>query len=415
MEDIWSTLRKVLHFITLLGIFSLAAIVMLDLLFLVWGYGPASEAALRGEASTVVFLIGLAPVADSSWTGMAALAVGLILAVTSLVLLLVYRSPRVPGLKGLGTMFMVLALAVGAIATFAWAGYLAATGHLTDPLATSRWLPAPVGIISLRYHLFIHWHGILIGAILMSATVMWIKDMPDLIKRSREAMRRMEFPTIRTDNTWIVVFRMYLGILAFYVLYFTLLESSGVKPTTPAFNDYPLWEQLFMFADASVWEEILSRTLMLGVPLMIYHLLQRRTDKPVWRYLAGGKFEIDNAVFVLVCIQALVFALAHVASWDLWKVLPTTISGIAFGYLFLKRGVWAAIMLHFTFDYLGLTVDVLARWRVDFELGFYALYFFWFAVGIIILVHYGVILLKEGPGALNRALFEKRDVEPGGR
>ncbi len=415
MEDLWRTIRKALHFVTLLGIFSLAAVVMVDLLILVWGYGPASEAALQGEAGNIVFFIGLAPVADSSWTGMAALALGLIISVTSLVLLLVYRSPKVSGLKGPGTMFMVLALAAGAVATFAWAGYLAATGHLTDPLATSRWLPSPIGIITLRYHLFIHWHGVLIGAILMSATVMWVKDLPDIIKRSREALRRMELPSIRTDNTWIVVFRMYLAIFAFYVLYFALLDSFGTRPAVPAFDEYPLWKQLFMFADASVWEEILSRTLMLGVPLMIYHLLQHRTDKPVWRYFAGGKFEIDNAVFVLVCIQALVFALAHVASWDLWKVLPTTISGIAFGYLFLKRGLWAAIMLHFTFDYLGMTVDVLSVWGVDFEGGFYLLYFFWFAVGIIILVHYVVILIKEGPGALNKALFGTRDVEPGGR
>ena len=152
---------------------------------------------------------------------------------------------------------------------------------------------------------------------------------------------------------------------------------------------------------------------MLGVPLMIYHLAQGRTDKPVSRYFVGGGFAIENAAFVLIVVQALVFALAHVASWDLWKVLPTTISGVAFGYLFLKRGIWASIMLHFTFDYLGMTTDAVSEWGMNIDMPFTALYLLWVVVGFIILVHYLVIILKEGPGALDRALFRGRKDEPG--
>ena len=401
-----------MHGVVLLGIFSLAAVVMLDLLILVWGYGPVNEAALRGEASTVIFLIGIYPVAESSWTGMGAIALGTLLLLAALVLFLVHRSPKVPGLSGYGTRFMVLSFAAGGMATLAWAGYLVATGHLTEGLATSRWLPTPIGLLSLKFDLLSHWHGILIGAILMSATVMVIKDLPDLWRRFQEGLSRMELPTIRTDNTWIVVFRMYLAILFFYVLYFTLLKYFTIEPSVPTFSEMPLWDQLFMFADASVWEEILSRTLMLGVPLLIYHAIQQRSDKPIWRYLVGGEFKIENAAFVLMFIQALVFALAHVSGWDLWKVLPTTISGMAFGYLFLKRGLWAAIMLHFTFDYLGMTADALMEWGLDIEIGFNALYLLWVAVGFIIFIHYMVVILKDGPGALSRALFGTRGEEP---
>jgi hypothetical protein len=162
-----------------------------------------------------------------------------------------------------------------------------------------------------------------------------------------------------------------------------------------------------LVAEASVWEEVLSRIFMLGIPLLIYHIYTRQRTGNNWRYIVGGGFSIDSAAFVLIVFQALIFALAHVSGWDFWKVLPTTISGIAFGYLFLKKGLWASIMLHFTFDYLGMTAQVLGEWGVEAEGGMNVLYVFFALVGLVLMVHYAVIVLKEGPGELKEALTER--------
>jgi hypothetical protein len=234
---------------------------------------------------------------------------------------------------------------------------------------------------------------------------MILKDGPEYRRVAMRAISAGKVPPLRTDNAWMSVFRMYLAILAFYIVYDFILGLYTVEPETPAFGDMQLWELLHAFAEASVWEEILSRVLMLGFPLWLYHLYSGRNDRPLWRYLVGGGFRIDLAVFVLVFVQALVFALAHVAGWDLWKVLPTTISGMAFGYLFLKRGLYASIMLHFTFDYLGMTMDAFAEWGLNIEVLFTVVFLYLVAVGFVLLVHYVVIIINEGPDHVRTAMF----------
>jgi hypothetical protein len=405
--------KRLAHGFVYIGIFSLIAFVVIDLAILVWGYFPVHDAALQGKATSTLFLMGLHPVGEATWTGVGALALGVVLLVVAAVLTLVHRSGRVPGLGGPGTQVVAVLTGCTGMCVLVWGTYLAASGHLTEGLTTSNWIPTPIGLLRLRFHLVAHWHGVLVGAILCSFAVMAVKDWPEIVPRFRRSLAKLELPTIRTDNTWIAVFRFYLAILGLYVLYYLVLDIFTVDPTIPAFHEQPLWDQLHIFADASVWEEIVSRVLMLGLPLWIYHMLAGRVGTPAWRYAIGGGFRIENAAFVLIFAQAFIFALAHVAGWDLWKVIPTTVSGMAFGYLFLKRGLWAAIALHFTFDYLGMTPRVFASWGVDIDLAFYLFELLWIAAGLVLLVHYIVIVVKEGPGVVMRALFKPQGDRPG--
>ncbi len=313
-----------------------------------------------------------------------------------------------PGLAGVGTIIVALLLGLSGIGMLAFGGYLAATGHMIDGLAVPTIFPTPVSLMALQFTLMVQWHSIMIGAILMSVCVMLIVDTPTMVRDAKRSLSKLELPTIRTDNTWIVIFRMYMTIVGFYLIYNIILSLFTVTPEVPEFAEQPLWKQLHSFAVASVWEEILVRVLMLGLPLLIYHVLADRKEASVGRYLVGGGFKIDTAAFVLIAISSMVFALAHVAGWDLWKVLPTVISGFAFGYLFLKRGLWAAIILHFVFDYLGMTTDVLIVWGIDITLLFNLFFFFWVLVGVVILVHYIVIMIDEGPDIVRTALWGPR-------
>lgn len=398
-------MRRIIHAISLLAVFSLAFFFLIDVLILIWGYWPVSQAAMSFENYTIVFAIAPGQVGESTWTGWGAFVAGAVLFFIGLALFKVQREGKMPGLAGTGTLIVALLFGLSGFGMLAFGGYLAATGHMMDGLAVPNIFPTPVGLMALQFTLMVQWHSIMIGAILMSVCVMLIVDTPALVKDVKRSLGRMELPTLRTDNTWIVIFRMYMAIVGFYFIYNIILLLFAVDQEVPAFAEQPLWQQLHSFAVASVWEEILTRVLMLGLPLLVYHVIADRKEASVGRYLVGGGFKIDTAAFVLISVSSVVFALAHVSGWDLWKVLPTVISGFAFGYLFLKRGLWAAIILHFVFDYLGMTTDVLIEWGIDITLMFNLFFFFWVLVGVVLLVHYLVIIIDEGPDIVRKALW----------
>jgi len=388
----------------MVAVFLLLFLVVIDLLVLVWSWWPVSAGAMRFDSYSTFFIIAPYAVSESAVTGAEAMVLGAVLVAIGWVLESIRRGGRVPGLGGGGTRFMALLAAASGAVALGGGAYLAATGNLTTAASVPNVLPTPLPLMALRFGLLAHWHGMMIGAILMSAAVMFYMDGPAYARLAAKHVRAGLLPPLRTDNTIVLVFRMYIAILGFYLMYNLVLSLFTVEPEVPDFGSMPLWEQLHAFAEASVWEEVLTRVIMLGLPLMIYHMWTGREEGGRWRYLVGGGLSIDTAAFVLVTFQALVFALAHVAGWDLWKVLPTLVSGYAFGYLFLKRGVWAGVMLHFTFDYLGMTPDALAQWGLDVEALFGMAFVFIALTGIFLAVHYVVIILQEGPAKVRAAL-----------
>ena len=66
---------------------------------------------------------------------------------------------------------------------------------------------------------------------------------------------------------------------------------------------------------------------------------------------------MSRLAIVLIFASALVFGFAHMSGWGLWKVLPTFISGIALGYLYVRFGIHVSIMMHFAIDYMAVLLD----------------------------------------------------------
>jgi len=407
MAEMWHALRKMLHVGVLFTIFLLLCVIIVDLMILVWSWWPVSKAAMSFDSSSAIFIIAPYPVGGAAISGLQSMILGILLIVIGAVLLAIRRSGRLPGLGGGGTTFVASLTVLSGVGTVALGGYLSATGNLWDPSTVPTILPIPIALMFVQFTSLAQWHSIMIGAILMSAAVLFYREGPPLLRTFRKSISRSSIPPLRTDNALITIPRMYLAILGFYVVYFAFLTATTVEPEVPAFDEMPLWERLHAFAEASVWEEVLSRILMLGLPLLIYHVWTQQKTESNWRYLVGGGFSIDTAAFVLIVLQALIFALAHVAGWDFWKVLPTMISGIAFGYLYLKKGVWASIILHFTFDYLGMTAPSLAEWGIDAGGAMNVIYLLMVLMGLVLMVHYVVIIIKEGPRELREALTER--------
>src|SRR5207253_2734104 len=116
------------------------------------------------------------------------------------------------------------------------------------------------------------------------------------------------------------------------------------------------------------------RLLLIGLPMAVGSVVLRIMDVNrgaagngpgsagryiggAWRYLIGGVLRRDSPKEALVAGWAFLFAssaifgLAHAPGWGYWKVVPSMVAGLGFGYLFLRHGVGAAILAHFVNDY----------------------------------------------------------------
>lgn len=77
-------------------------------------------------------------------------------------------------------------------------------------------------------------------------------------------------------------------------------------------------------------------------------------DKPMVKLLLNG----------LIVFSALVFGLAHVAyggGWEFGKVLPSFVAGLCLGWLYVRWGFHAAVLLHLLFNYFAGSFDYFAE------------------------------------------------------
>lgn len=191
---------------------------------------------------------------------------------------------------------------------------------------------------------------ILVVALLASAYLVARQTLPAV----REKGPDMEERLWRTPLCWIAVL-LCADILLNIVIGLVFLDEAlgSAEGLETGFNG----PSLMTFANAAVWEEVISRVAYIGVPMTVIAALCRRRDFP--KYLLGG-FGMSRATLVLIVVSATVFGFAHQSGWGDWKILPTFLSGLALGYLYVRFGIHASIMFHFAVDYLAvLMVDEL--------------------------------------------------------
>lgn len=186
-----------------------------------------------------------------------------------------------------------------------------------------------------------------------------------------------------------------LFFAADFIIYvnYLLVDIAGASPNTPNFGAYPVWDQIYGFATASVWEEIISRVLLIGVPLLWIDLLFRRKALlPPRKYLLGGVQRYGGVEVGLVVFSAFMFGMGHIWSWDVWKVTPTIIVGLCFGYLFIRFGLYASIMFHLCFNFLSVPTYFISEGQtmmVDLMI-----LFVWMPAGVMFMVYYILRMTK---------------------
>jgi membrane protease YdiL (CAAX protease family) len=170
----------------------------------------------------------------------------------------------------------------------------------------------------------------------------------------------------------------------------TVQTSSGVS--TGALNG-DAFSLLVNFTIAPLFEETTFRLIMLGVPVLILALVLFRDFSPLraakmlWRPSSG--WDVDETggtetrrsfndsdpaifpgytseslraramrppVFVFLALSSLIFGYAHYASgagWGPGKVSEAALAGLALGYLYVKYGFHASVLLHWSINYVG--------------------------------------------------------------
>ncbi len=136
-----------------------------------------------------------------------------------------------------------------------------------------------------------------------------------------------------------------------YLTYFiSMAITNSSTPFGNPTSNVPTNYLLLTLLHAPVWEEIVYRALILGVPL---YLISFRGKIPWYRAFIGGKFEINRTSIIILIISAFFFGSAHLVSWEPAKFPSAFFAGIILGYLFLRYGIYMSIAGHFIIDFMG--------------------------------------------------------------
>jgi hypothetical protein len=267
-------------------------------------------------------------------------------------------------------------------------------------------LPTPAGLAVLQgYAAAAYWVFIVVLFGGSLAYFVW-PERKQLQRTVLDSLPKVRAPSRSNGTTFVIVAQLFLAILFFDYLYYFIVETGGASPSSPNFPT-ELWKNLYDFLNASVWEEIAARILLIGAPLLVILVIkslaqgtfgERTLDtnkalRRVARLLVGGHGEFTPITVGLIVFSSLMFGFAHAPGWDLWKVLPTAVSGLGFGYVYVKKGVHGAILLHFSFDYLGVAEGLMPN-NAATQLALAIILILWVVVGSVYFIYYGAKMVR---------------------
>lgn len=162
----------------------------------------------------------------------------------------------------------------------------------------------------------------------------------------------------QNDSPVVITSKTIAGAMFFFYMSFWMFRIFDTP--TPGLDilssENPIWLRMFTLAEASVWEEVSGRIILIGIPLAIVGFIRTKRISSIRQVFGGGNNFGGLEVFLIVLSGSL-FGIAHLG-WGPWKVLPTFIHGLLFGYLFIKVGLHATIVMHFFFDYTAFLPEL---------------------------------------------------------
>ena len=207
-------------------------------------------------------------------------------------------------------------------------------------------LPFPVAVFSIS-GLALQMYWTFVVTIIIACVIITIQKL--MVKaRSSGGITKLGAAE-DTAAFWICVSISAMFMINFIVTVLTMASGSDVN--VPDFGNKI--EQMFGMANAAFWEEIITRVLYIGVPMVFISLFITGRNES-YRCIFGG-FGMSKTAVVLIIISGVIFGLAHYPGWDdqIWKVITAGLMGMFLGYVFVRFGLYASILLHFINNYLS--------------------------------------------------------------
>ncbi|WP_455393119.1 CPBP family intramembrane glutamic endopeptidase [[Eubacterium] cellulosolvens] len=230
-------------------------------------------------------------------------------------------------------------------------------------------------------------------AIILSNMYLFKSSFKNVIGQLKAAAAKGRAPMMESKNSMIMLAQLFLAVFSFSWIFYQVLSFAQVPTRTPDFSSLSTWLYIYNLTSAAVYEEVISRVLLIGLPLFIIHALIGKLKRPKFKYLLGGGFETNKLTIFLIIFSSLTFGLAHAPGWDYWKVIPTFISGFALGYLFVRKGIFAAILLHFSINFLTIPLKLL-NYPLVLNLIYFFIIMLFIGVGIIYFGYYFTRVVK---------------------
>ena len=142
------------------------------------------------------------------------------------------------------------------------------------------------------------------------------------------------------------------------IVYIELIALAGYPIVSPISNTTPFYLNFITITNAGLYEELISRVVYIGIPLFVYYAWSAHGKKsssrpnklPLYRMIWGGGYKFGKPEITLLIISSVIFGFAHVTSWDLSKVPQAALGGLLLGVLYLRFGLYADVLLHFSID-----------------------------------------------------------------
>lgn len=239
-------------------------------------------------------------------------------------------------------------------------------------------IPVPYIIAEVEGHAFIAFYSFL-----------WFSAAISIVYLLSEHVDSSRITKIRTwkESNLSAVFCVFAMVLAFSLLYQYLLIFLGTGIRAPAPPEQ-FWERLYLLTRASVWEEILVRFALIGVPMALIGIY--RGEGNIKDVFGGFGFRKYWAIFVLLSV--FIFTIGHLPGWNLWKLPQVFVPGLLFSYLFLKIGLHATIGVHLLWNFFGIPDVVLGNELYTGVMIFF--FYIWLIVGIGIWLKIGFNMIK---------------------
>lgn len=211
------------------------------------------------------------------------------------------------------------------------------------------------GVTVFLYFVFI------VTVLVASAVFIMRKHAKEALVYLRNALQFRAPSNNGSENTILCIFQLLLAYYFFYTVYWGILTLLGSSFTLLSGRGVISTDDLFRIIQAAVYEELFFRILLIGLPLLIIVVIQflakkRRTMPPPRKYLLGGGLGFSAFSIIFLLLSSVNFAYAHVQghthSQAFLLLAPTFVAGLALGYLFIEKGIAAAIIFHFAVNYM---------------------------------------------------------------